>query len=123
MNEGGDDSGDRRLVQRSGEFSVDRRFDPESLFEVVAQAESAEQAAEAMREFIARGDRERLTEAVAIYTRSARARGQTMENILAELNTLSARHHGRYNHDGKLLEPSELKKLVLRAVFDSFGES
>ena len=114
---------ERRRAARSGDFSVDRRFDPNALFDVVAEADSAEQATEAMRQFIARGDNDALSQAIAIYIRSARARGKSRENVLAELNLLSARQHERYDHQGKLLEPSELKKLVLKSVFDGFGDS
>ena len=105
---------------RSGEFSGDRRFDPESLFQAVASARNAEQAAEAMRAFIAKGDGDALQQAIAIYARSARARGQRIENVLAELNFLSQLHQERYSHDGELLKPSELKKLVLRTVLEAF---
>ena len=122
-NDGANQPTERRSAARSGDFSVDQRFDPEALFEVVADADNAQQAAEAMRTFIARGDSDALAKAIAIYTRAARARGKSMENVLAELNMLSALQQERYNHQGKLLEPSELKKLVLRTVFDSFGES
>lgn len=106
---------------RSGEFSADRRFDPESLFKVIASSESADRAAEAMRTFVIQGDRGALEQAIAIYARSARARGQKIENILADLNALSQQHHVRYSHDGELLAPSETKKLVLRTVLEAFG--
>ena len=105
---------------RSGEYSADKRFDPESLFEVVASSESAERAAEAMRAFNQQNDRAVLQEAIAVYARSARARGQRIENILAELNKLSHEQQGRYSHDGELLTPSEMKKLVLRTVLEAF---
>ena len=49
---------------RSGEFSADRRFDPESLFKVIASTESADRAAEAMRMFVIQGDREALEQAI-----------------------------------------------------------
>jgi hypothetical protein len=107
-------------VLRSGEFSADRRFNPDSLFEVIASSESAHQAAEAMRVFIRHGDAAALEQAIAIYARSARARGQKIENLLAELNALSHQQHERYSHDGELLKPSQLKRLVLRTVLEAF---
>jgi hypothetical protein len=110
----------RQDLQRSGEYSADRRFDPESLFEVIASTDSAEQAANAMQKFVQRGDGAALEQAIAIYARSGRARGQKVENILAELNALSHQQHERYTHDGELLKPSELKKLVLRTVLEAF---
>ena len=106
---------------RSGEYSADRRFDPESLFKAIASSESADQAAEAMRTFVLQGDRPALQQAIATYARSARARGQKIENILADLNALSQQQHVRYSHDGELLEPSETKKLVLQTVLEAFG--
>jgi hypothetical protein len=119
---GGYNGAERRASQRSGDFSGDDRFDPNSLFQVVASAENAEQAASAMSQFVDRGDEEALRQAIAIYTRSARARGRTIEQVLAELNALSARRHERYDHGGKLLEPSRLKQLVLQTVLDGFGK-
>ena len=113
---------ERRASQRSGDYSEDGRFDPNSLFQVIASAENADQAASAMSQFINRGDEDALRQAIAIYTRSARARGQTIENVLAELNVLSANQRERYDHSGKLLEPSRLKQLVLQTVLSGFGE-
>ena len=118
-----DDGGTPPTDRRTGDFSDDGHFNPDSLFDVIAQAENAEQATQAMRLFVAQGDADALKQAIALYTRSARARGRTIENVLAELNVLSARQHYRYNHQGKLLEPSELKKLVLGSVLEGFGES
>lgn len=111
---------ERRDPVRSGDFSADRRFDPNSLFQALASAENAEQAASAMSQFIERSDEEQLRQAIAIYTRSARARGRTIENVLAELNALSAKQHERYDRGGKLLEPSRLKQLVLQVVLSGF---
>lgn len=71
--------------------------------------------------FVIQGDREALEQAIAIYARSARARGQKIENILADLNAVSQQQHVRYSHDGELLAPSETKKLVLRTVLEAFG--
>jgi hypothetical protein len=107
-------------LMRSGEYSADRRFDPESLFEVIATAESAEQAAHAMQKFVERRDGSALEQAIAIYARSARAQGKNIENILAELNALSHRQQERYSHDGELLKPTDMKKLVLRTVLEAF---
>ena len=115
---------DRRLAgqrpERSGDHSGDGRFDPNALFDVVASAENADQATSAMRRFIAEGNADSLRQAIAIYVRSARARGKSVENVLAELNELSAQQHGRYALEGKLLQPSQLKRLVLETVLDGF---
>ena len=107
--------------ERSGDFSGDVRFDPNSLFDVIATTDNAEQATEAIRSFIAEGDEESLKQAIAIYTRSARARGKSVENVLAELNVLTDRQHSRYKPVEYLLEPSELKQLVLKTVLEGFG--
>jgi hypothetical protein len=107
--------------ERSGDFSGDRRFDADSLFDVIATTDNAEQATEAIRSFVAKGDEESLTRAIAIYTRSARARGKSVENVLAELNVLTDRQHSRYKEVSLLLEPSDLKQLVLQTVLNGFG--
>src|SRR5687767_5197282 len=112
--------GQEEATLRSGEFSADKRFDPESVFEIVAASESAEQASEAMRVFIQIGDGAALELAIAIYARAAKARGQRIENILAELNKLSHEQHERYSHDGELLKPTQLKRLALRSVLEAF---
>ena len=114
---------DRRLIQRherSGDYSADGRFDPNAIFDVVASADNAEQATSAMRRFIAEGNADALRNAIAIYTRSARARGKSIENVLAELNVLSDQQRGRYELVGRLLEPTALKRLVLEAVLEGF---
>lgn len=110
----------RRATERSGDYSRDSRFDPNALFDVIASTDNAEQATSAIRQFIAQGNQESLRQAIAIYTRSARARGKSVENVLADLNVLSDRQQGRYEFNGKLLVPSELKKLVLDTVLKGF---
>ncbi len=114
---------DRRLKQRSersGDFSGDGHFDPNALFDVIAKTDSTEQATSAMKKFIAEGNGDALRRAIAIYVRSARARNKSIENVLAELNVLSDQQHGRYALAGKLLQPTELKRLVLETVLRGF---
>jgi hypothetical protein len=110
----------RETGERSGDFSGDERFDPDALFDVIATTDNAEHATEAIRSFIAKEDEESLRLAIAIYTRSARARGKSVENVLADLNGLTDRQSGRYEDVGRLLEPSELKKLVLGSILEGF---
>lgn len=112
----------RERPERSGNFSADKRFDPDELFDVIASASNAEHASHAMRMFMAQGNPDELRQAIAIYTRSARAEGKPVEKILAELNGLTDTHHGRYDHTGELLAPSQLKKLVLKTVLEGFGD-
>lgn len=122
-NDGPSSAQDRRLSQRherSGDYSADGRFDPNAVFDVVASTDSAEQATSAMRRFIDEGNADALRQAIAIYTRSARARGKGIENVLAELNVLSGQQRGRYALAGRLLEPTALKRLVLEAVLEGF---
>ena len=119
-----DDRLERRRAERprSGNYSADRRFDPDELFDVIASAESKDQAKEAISRFILEGNPDHLRQAIAIYTRSARARGKSVENVLADLNSLTDQHQERYAHTGELLAPSQLKKLVLSTVFEGFGD-
>lgn len=98
----------------------DERLDPKALFDVIASAESADQATSAIRKFVAEGNPDALRTAIAIYTRSARARGKSVENVLAELNVLSDQQRGRYELVGRLLQPTELKRLVLGTVLEGF---
>ena len=123
MQEPSDGRPERRADQRperSGEYSTDGRFDPNELFDVIASATSSAQASSAISEFILKGEPETLKQAIAVYVRSARARGQSVENVLGELNVITDKHQGRYQTSGKLLEPSELKKLMLQAVLEGF---
>jgi hypothetical protein len=114
-------TGDAEAGERSGDHSKDVRFDPDALFDVIATTDNADDATEAIRSFIAEGDEESLKRAIAIYTRSARARGKSVENVLADLNGLTDLQHGRYKSVGQLLQPSDLKQLVLKTVFEGFG--
>ena len=121
--DGGGGGHDRRLEprpERRGEPGGDGSFDPNALFDVIAKTDSTEQATTAMRRFVAEGNADTLRRAIAIYVRSARARGKSIENVLAELNALSDQQHGRYALAGKLLQPSELKRLVLVTVLQGF---
>jgi acetyl esterase/lipase len=112
----------RERNERSGNFSADNRFDPDELFEVIASAPNADHADQAMRAFMAHGNPDELRSAIALYTRSARASGKSVENILAELNGMTDRQQGRYDHSGELLAPSQLKRLVLDTVLRGFGD-
>lgn len=125
--DGGKDGGvgghDRRLEprpERSGELGGDGRFDQNALFDVIAKTDSTEQATSAMRKFVSEGNEDALRRAIAIYVRTARARGKSIENVLADLNALSDQQHGRYALAGRLLQPTELKRLVLETVLRGF---
>jgi hypothetical protein len=85
-----DAEGDGNMsTERSGSFSSDPVFDPGELFEVVEREENAQRALEAMREFVRRGDGPMFERAVAVYVRSARARREPVETVLATLETLA----------------------------------
>ncbi|HXD48941.1 MAG TPA: hypothetical protein VN600_09210, partial [Gemmatimonadaceae bacterium] len=75
--------------ERSGQFSRDPVFDPEELFEVVRREEDMERVLAAMREFRDRGDYRLFERAVAVYVRSARARGEPVESVLAALEQIA----------------------------------
>ena len=125
MHDQSDGRPDRRSIdrsERSGNYSSDKRFDPNELFDVIASAPNANHATDAMRMFLAQGNPDELRQAIAIYTRSARANGKSIENVLADLNSLTDAQHWRYDHTGELLAPSQLKKLVLRTVLEGFGD-
>ena len=99
---------------RSGDFSRDPVLDPERVFSVISDEENAERVSAAMRTFVDRGDTATFAKAVAVFVRSANARGEPIERVLAILNELAEEREGApYPHDW---QPSELRRLVLRGV-------
>ncbi len=103
---------------RSGDFSRDPAFDPEELFQVVSREENAERVSQAMRAFIANGELSHFEQAVAVFVRSARARGDPVERVLAVLIALAeAREGGAYPHDWAL---TDLRLVILRGVLLAF---
>ena len=111
------DGSDSRRA-RSGDFSQDPRFDPERLFEVVSGAKNGERVSEAMRAFLARRDAPAFERAVAVFVRSARARGEPVERVLGVLVELAEEREGSgYPHDWT---PTDLRRLILRGVLLAF---
>jgi hypothetical protein len=111
---------DRPLAEsaRSGDFSQDPASDPKQLFRAISHEENAERVSRAMRAFLANGDVERFEQAVAVFVRSARARGEPVERVLAVLIELAeAREGAAYPHDWT---PTDLRLLVLRGVLIAF---
>jgi hypothetical protein len=108
--------------QRSGDFSQDPGFDPEQLFLVVGREENTARVSEAMCVFLERGERAAFARAVATFVRSARARNDPIERVLAVLIELATEHEGSARpHD---LELSELRRLILHGVLLAFyGDS
>ena len=104
--------------QRSGDFSRDPGFDPEQLFRVIERDDNVARVSEAMHAFLAHGDRDVFQQAIAIFVRSARARREPIERVLAVLIELAGQREGAaYPHD---LELSELRRLVMRGVLLAF---
>lgn len=108
----------RRAAARSGDFSQDPAFDPEQLFEVVSHEEDSERVSAAMRAFLANGDVAHFEQAVAVFVRSARARAEPIERVLALLIELAeAREGAAYPHDWNL---TDLRLVILRGVLLAF---
>lgn len=108
----------RAGTARSGDFSQDPAFDPDQLFHVVSREENADRVAEAMRKFLGQGDVARFEQAVAVFVRSARARGESVERVLAVLIELAEAREGvAYPHDWSL---TDLRWVVLRGVLLAF---
>jgi hypothetical protein len=107
---------------RSGDFSQDPALNPEQLFQVIGREENAERVSSAMRAFLVRGDTETFEQAVAVFVRSARARGEPVERVLAVLIELAEAREGVGSpHDRT---PTDLRRLVLRGVLLAFyGEA
>ena len=108
--------------RRSGDFSQDPSFDPEQLFSVISREENTALVAQAMCAFLDRGDCAAFERAVALFVRSARARKDAIERVLAVLIELATKREGAaLPHD---LELSELRRLILRGVLLAFyGDS
>jgi hypothetical protein len=107
---------------RSGDFSQDPALDPDQLFEVIGHEESSERVSQAMGAFLDKRDVPRFEQAVAIFVRSARARGEPVERVLAVLIELAeTREGGTYPHDWTL---TDLRLVILRGVLLAFyGET
>jgi hypothetical protein len=103
---------------RSGDFSRDPAFDPAQLFEVISRGENAERVSQAMRAFLTSHDITRFEQAVAVFVRSARARGEPVERVLAVLIELAEAREGVASpHDWTL---TDLRLVVLRGVLLAF---
>lgn len=103
---------------RSGDFSRDPAFDPEQLFHVISSEESSDRVSQAMRAFLANEDVSQFEQAVAVFVRSARARGEPVERVLAVLIALAeAREGTAYPHDWAL---TDLRLVILRGVLLAF---
>ena len=86
--------------------------------EVIGREENAERVSEAMRAFVASGDIPRFEQAVAVFVRAARTRGEPVERVLAVLIELAeAREGAAYPHDWTL---TDLRLVVLRGVLLAF---
>jgi len=110
---------EERRGKRSGDFSRDPVFDPAELFEVVAQDDNVQRVLAAMREFIRRNDTGALERAVAIYVRSARARGEPIETVLGTLETV-ADDLERDGAPGFNQRDTPLRHALLRGVLLAF---
>ena len=108
--------------RRSGDFSQDPGFDPEQLFSVIGREENTQRVAQAISVFVERGDRTAFERAIALFVRSARARNDPIERVLAVLIELATEREGAaLPHN---LELSELRRLILRGVLLAFfGDS
>jgi len=103
----------------SGDFSRDPTFNPVELFDVIEREDSVERVLAAMREFEQRGEGELFAHGVALYARSARARGESVETVLGALQKIV----DTLNSDGPpgfAQRETPLRNLVLRGVLLAF---
>lgn len=105
--------------ERSGKFSRDPVFDPAELFEVVRRQDDMNRVLAAMREFRDRGDFRLFERAVAVYVRSARARGEPVESVLAALEQF-ADELERDASPGFTQRDTPMRHVVLRGVLLAF---
>lgn len=105
--------------ERSGKFSRDPLFDPAELFEVVRRQDDMNRVLAAMREFRDHGDFRLFERAVAVYVRSARARGEPVESVLAALEQF-ADELERDASPGFTQRDTPMRYVVLRGVLLAF---
>lgn len=106
-------------MKRSAEFSSDPMFDPAELFEVIENDESRGRVRAAMMRFVTHNDPQLLSQAIAIFVRSARARGDSIERVLASLESLANASEGTAR-EGYEERDTPLRQLALRGVLLAF---
>ena len=111
----GSRASERDSERRSGDFSKDPIFDPAELFDVIEHEESVHRVLDAMRQFVTRHDLRLLERGVAVYVRSARARNESIEKVLAGLETI-ADELERGGVPGFKERDTPLRGIVLRGV-------
>ena len=111
--------GQSGVEQRSGDFSRDPTFDPAELFDVIEREDSVDHVLAAMREFEQRGEGRLFARGVALFARSARARGESVETVLGALEKI-ADELERAGQPGFAQRETPLRHLVLRGVLLAF---
>ncbi len=110
---------DSRAPEPSGDFSRDPTFDPNELFDVIGREDNSDRVFASMRQFIKRADASLFERAVAIFVRSARARGEPVEVVLATLEQL-ADELERDATPGFAGRDTSMRHLVMRGVLLAF---
>ena len=94
---------------------------PPGIREQLARPESVEAAVEAMKSFIAKGDRETFQHAVAVYCTGACERGEQVQTVLGALCLLAADIEGPPpKNEGLLQRPTELHSLIFSGILRAF---
>ncbi len=111
--------GDTQRDARSGEFSRDPMFDPAELFALIRREQSVDAVVEAMRRFKRSGNLDLLARGVAVFARSARARGDSVETVLGALQRIvdALESDAQPGFPGR---ETPLRNLVLRGVLMAF---
>jgi hypothetical protein len=104
---------------RSGEFSRDPMFDPAELFAVIEREHSVDAVVAAMQKFKRSGDLDLLARGVAVFARSARARGDSVETVLGGLQRIIDALESRAQ-PGFPGRETPLGNLALRGVLMAF---
>jgi hypothetical protein len=107
----------RSDAKRSGDFSSDPTFDPKELFESIEHEENLERVRDSMRRFIAHGDDELIARAIAVFVRSARTRGDSIESVLGTLESVADRSEGSARMG---FRDSPLRRRILRGLLLAF---
>ena len=97
----------------------DSPFDPGELFKIIERDADRSRVLAAMRQFMVRADAALFERAVAVYVRSARALNESVETVLATLESL-ADELERDATPGYAERDTPLRHLVLRGVLLAF---
>ena len=86
----------------------------------LTRPDSVEAAVDAMKLFIAQGDRETFQHAVSIYCTAARKRAEQIETVVSALCRLATDIEGPRGDEDALQHPTEMHGLIFEGILRAF---